>query len=389
MENKRFSVRAKMILFILSAVFLVFAVVIAYLAITTSNEAKKSAKELAVLKSQEIAVQVKNYLSQSVETASTIGNSFLALKKTGNTNREDLSYIISKNLEQNVNYLAVWTMWEPNAFDRKDKEYLEDPIYSETNGMLNRTFYKAGGQIIDEACTADQYEEDYYTQPKVKQKLTVIEPYYYTYTGDEKDNVFETSIAVPLIEGGNYLGVVGIDIELNELQKICDNVRLFKSGFARIISNSFIITATKDPSYINKNYFDYIKNDIEMVKKAITSGSNYTNEDISYINNKNVFRSYAPIKIGNSDTPWSVCVEVNKDEILQEARNKFITIILIGIIGLLLIAFLISIIARNITNPLFKGVEFAKKVAEGDLTATYDINQNDEVGDLAKTLNQW
>jgi len=375
-----------MILMILSTVFVVFAIIFSYLAISTSREAKKSATELTVSKSQEIAVQVKNYLGQAVETANTIGNSFLALKISGNANREDVSNILSKNLEENTIYLATWTMWEQNTFDGLDSKYIKDPIYSETQGMLNRTLYKVNGEIVSEACTVDQYEEDYYSLPKSNGKLTVIEPYYYTYTGDEKDNIYETSIVVPIFENGKYGGVVGIDIELTELQKICDKVKLFNTGFATIISNQFIITATKNKEYTNKNYFDFVVKDAELIKKAISAGSEFNNEDISFITKEKVFRSYVPIQIGNSTTPWSVCIEVNKDEILQEARSKFIAIILIGIFGILIIAILLSLIARSITRPLYKSVEFAKKIAEGNLEEDINIKQNDEIGILADTL---
>ncbi|MCK7495992.1 MAG: hypothetical protein MZW92_37340 [Comamonadaceae bacterium] len=110
---------------ILSTVFIVFAIIFSYLAISTSNEVKSSAKELAVLKSQEVAVQVKNYLGQAVETAYTIGNSLIALKATGNANREDVSNILSKNLEENRSHLATWTMWEANAFDKSDSKYVK------------------------------------------------------------------------------------------------------------------------------------------------------------------------------------------------------------------------------------------------------------------------
>ncbi|EFI32921.1 methyl-accepting chemotaxis sensory transducer [Desulfonatronospira thiodismutans ASO3-1] len=41
----------------------------------------------------------------------------------------------------------------------------------------------------------------------------------------------------------------------------------------------------------------------------------------------------------------------------------------------------------SITRPIFKGVEFAKSMAQGDLSQTLDINQKDEVGILAKALN--
>ncbi|MGM0497384.1 MAG: methyl-accepting chemotaxis protein [Bacteroidota bacterium] len=69
---------------------------------------------------------------------------------------------------------------------------------------------------------------------------------------------------------------------------------------------------------------------------------------------------------------------------VNQTRNALIVAILIGI------ALFISIntyISRTITNALERGVKFAKQVANGDLTTTLDIDQKDEIGDLAKAMN--
>ena len=52
------------------------------------------------------------------------------------------------------------------------------------------------------------------------------------------------------------------------------------------------------------------------------------------------------------------------------------------IIGILTAIFL----TRGITGPVARGVDFARKLAQGDLTATLDVNQKDEVGVLAQAL---
>jgi methyl-accepting chemotaxis protein len=44
-------------------------------------------------------------------------------------------------------------------------------------------------------------------------------------------------------------------------------------------------------------------------------------------------------------------------------------------------------IARGITRPISRGVDFAKAMSAGDLTQTLDIDQKDEVGILATALN--
>ncbi|MCK5543183.1 MAG: CZB domain-containing protein [Desulfobacterales bacterium] len=59
-----------------------------------------------------------------------------------------------------------------------------------------------------------------------------------------------------------------------------------------------------------------------------------------------------------------------------------VSVIAIGI-GILLTVF----IARNISRPLIKSVDFVKKIADGDLTQQININQKDEVGILAQSMN--
>jgi len=70
-------------------------------------------------------------------------------------------------------------------------------------------------------------------------------------------------------------------------------------------------------------------------------------------------------------------------EIANIASIEMIIIVLIAIISAILIGFIIS---RGITQPLAKGVLFAESLAAGDLTATLDVDQKDEVGILGNAL---
>ncbi len=62
-------------------------------------------------------------------------------------------------------------------------------------------------------------------------------------------------------------------------------------------------------------------------------------------------------------------------------------IMIFGLVAALVIGIFIAVfITRGIVIPLNKGVDFARVVAEGDLTATIDIDQKDEIGILADAL---
>lgn len=70
-------------------------------------------------------------------------------------------------------------------------------------------------------------------------------------------------------------------------------------------------------------------------------------------------------------------------ETANAATVLMIAIILIAMLFAIVIGIVIS---RGITIPLAKGVKFADQLANGDLTANLDVNQEDEVGKLAKSL---
>jgi len=57
-------------------------------------------------------------------------------------------------------------------------------------------------------------------------------------------------------------------------------------------------------------------------------------------------------------------------------------------IGTIVALLLGIIITRMITGPINKSVNLAKEIASGDLTKTVDIDQKDEIGQLAKALNE-
>ena len=67
-----------------------------------------------------------------------------------------------------------------------------------------------------------------------------------------------------------------------------------------------------------------------------------------------------------------------------EGFPRFVIIISIIVTIILLLAGYLT--HRSITKPVKKGVEFARAIESGDLTARVNINQNDEIGDLARSL---
>ena len=82
--------------------------------------------------------------------------------------------------------------------------------------------------------------------------------------------------------------------------------------------------------------------------------------------------------------------ETLNSEALSNMKGAFSGLsFLVVFMGLILFAASLAIawfLYSSIVKPLIKGVDFAKTIGSGDLTATVDVNQNDEIGVLAKEL---
>ncbi len=61
---------------------------------------------------------------------------------------------------------------------------------------------------------------------------------------------------------------------------------------------------------------------------------------------------------------------------------------LVAFMGFVLAGIVFFLVARSITRPIIRGVEFAKTMATGDLSQDLKISQKDEVGILASAMNE-
>ncbi len=69
------------------------------------------------------------------------------------------------------------------------------------------------------------------------------------------------------------------------------------------------------------------------------------------------------------------------------AVQASVTAVAIGIVIAIILAVIIAfVITRAITGALAKGVAFATELSNGNLNATLDVDQKDEIGDLAQAL---
>ena len=79
---------------------------------------------------------------------------------------------------------------------------------------------------------------------------------------------------------------------------------------------------------------------------------------------------------------------ISEDQMISKAVSTEFAVIVICAMALVIGLALAFVISRAITGPINKSVGFADTISKGDLTDQLNMDQDDEVGYLAKALNQ-
>ncbi|TVQ13207.1 MAG: methyl-accepting chemotaxis protein [Bacteroidetes bacterium] len=380
----QYSITKRLIVNILGAVIIMNVALLVFIASQTIQKGNKVADDLAIHRSESVAMDVKNYIDLAVESVSTLANTLKSLEGSENISRDDIRDIMTGVLNSNSQYLALWTLWEENTFDGKDDVYQNHPDYAETQGRLNISLFKNGNTIERELGEIADYQEDYYTLPKQNRTTTITPPYHYSFTDNEADAIYMTSVVIPVIKNNQFLGVIGLDISLENLSQLVSDVQLYTTGRASIISNDLQIAAHKNRSLLGKELTSELTVDREESISSIQKGSLYILRDNKV---ENILRTFTPLHFDKIAQPWSVMVEVPLKEVNAELKSLVIFMALIGIISILAISLIIRSISRKITQPIVRTIQSVEEVAKGNLnTEILFTERKDEIGQLAQSL---
>lgn len=175
------------------------------------------------------------------------------------------------------------------------------------------------------------------------------------------------------VEGILYVGVQ--EKNLTTLKKVFSEKQYFETGYPFMVDNqgTFIIHPVKEgENHVNAEFF----------KQLVNSGSN-KGKTFYMWEGKQKYQYFKYIDKIQS----YVSVSIYEHELLDIISQVKYAIIIAVIIGILIFVLTISLISRSITSVLNKAVNLAEKISNGDLDVNIEINQKDEVGQLANSLN--
>ncbi|MCD4773633.1 MAG: response regulator [Bacteroidales bacterium] len=380
------SINQKLLFYILTTTFIVYAVSFGYIAFKTRQDSLQNAKRLADSYTRENANLTEKILNKDMAVAKTMANTFSGYDKIPLIKRNIIyNSILTDILKNNPSYISVWLQWEISSIDNQwDKPY----------GRIRYTFYREG-ELIDYYTDTLNTEGDdigsLYHSIKIGKIDVISNPYPFNYREDSDIQVLEASLCIPIMKNGEYKGLTGIDIELEEFTKITDSIKPFEKSYAFLVANNGVLVAHPDKKNIYKK-LSSVNPDIQKAfnLEDIIQNGEFFSGIYETSKDHNNYISLSPIRIGETQTPWSLGIIVPMDIITAKTDKNFYLSVLIGIIGLLILALIVWLVSRRITRPLKNTTNILENLASGYIDDSNEIivKSYDEIGFMSIALNK-
>ncbi len=348
---KRLKLKNRMLISICLVALVCFAVTIAYNYYKFSSKAKADALAFSEESAFRYGAVVQARLEVPMDAARTLAQTFEALKMAGKPDRALMDMIQKQILERNPGFLGVWTCWEPNALDGRDKEYINAKGHDET-GRYVPYWHRGTGSIALEPLVGYDVpgDGDYYLIARDTGRETILDPYPYAIGGKD---VMLTSLVVPIKVNGKVLGVAGVDISLASMLDLIKDIKPFDTGYGYIVSNNATLTAHHKQDIIGKDFIERQRADVQQpIADAIKNGKTYSLFKVSMATGIHSFQVLTPITIGQTSTPWSFIISIPVDDVMADARRTMYTSAGIGMAALLGLILVVFFIATGIADPM-------------------------------------
>lgn len=379
-----------MLVSILSIVLIVFVSVIGFITISSYNMQEKDSINYVTAETEKYVEVAQDEVENALIIVTTLSKVFEGMKQSGNTDRAVMNEIIKNTIEDNPNLVGVWTVWEPNALDGKDSEYIDTEGHDKT-GRFIPNWNRGNGAVALEACDSTYDNSDdsglWYQTSKNSKQPAVLEPVTYRLQGED---VMLVSITSPIIYNSKVVGVVGIDISLDRLQEVISNVTFYDSGYAQLITGEGLILGHKDKELLGKNAFELLND--EELQQAIEKGEKINIDRISHSTGQEEHYVVVPINTGVTGAKWSYISVMPRNEIFKELKESTIIAVVTSIIGIIVLIGFILIITKSITGPIVHVSKIIDRLSNFDLTfdkngnVTKYSNRKDEIGLITRSL---
>lgn len=375
---RRISLRLQVLLATFALVGAGFLATVALL----THQASQAQRDTALMYAEQLARAEADRLgrpfNQARQTLRVTAQSLGGLVAARKPDRDIANAQLRAVLEGNPTLLGLSTTWEPDAFDGRDAEFANTPGH-DRSGRFVPYWYRSGGTFYLEPTKG--YDEpgagDFYLEAVRTGEEMFFDPYDYEIGGAK---VRVTSVSVPIRVDGRVAGVAGLDIAVADVQAAVAAIRLYGSGYATLVSHAGEIIG--DP------HRELLGQDVEAggmqdgAKAAIQAGQPLTVRWTDPATGRAMTRIYAPLRVGDIRTPWSLAVTVPDDELLAPVvrlRHVALGLALVSLLAVMggLTWLLDRLVLRPLGGEPARAVALAQSVAAGDLTTVVPVRAGD------------
>ncbi|PWB34349.1 chemotaxis protein [Pseudomonas sp. SDI] len=338
------------------------------------------------------ALRIQRYFMDAFQFGSGLARQVLQQQAQNPLNlRQALTAQTRAALAEKPDLLGLYLVFLPNALDANDARFVDQAeIASNETGRYSLYWSQpTAGQLNAEAMPESMLADTslsangspynrWLTCPLETGQACVVDPYYDT-IGERQ--VLMTSIALPLKKDGKIIGVMGLDISLDNLQQ------LSLDGSRELFDGSGQISIVSPAGLLAGHSLDGKQLSQKIDQLPARQGQ------------LQIASRFAPVP---GAQPWKVLLEV-PEAVLQapaielnaqlDAQNSAANLssLLIGLAAAIVGLLVIWLTARGVTRPILDVAAMLKNIAsgEGDLTRRLDYARQDELGELAGWFNRF
>ena len=354
MKMKFKSIQAKVLTSVLLLLFIIFSITVGIIVFSAQNMAVNKSIDLAMAESREYAQLIENSLEPGFSILRVLESKEERVEEITKEDPNWIKEILDKNLFNNI-----WISYS-------DKDF-------------NKRYHVENNQLIEKEISYDYIRKNKFNSE------TILEPY------TNRQDMKVTALIVPIKENGRVIGNLGLAIDFKELQNIIDGFDIFETGFGRLLSNEGLVVAHPDPNRLWNESGDFKGEKEEKYRSVVANGEVFHDDAYSASLGKKVFKSFAPVEIAKTKTPWSFGTVVPQDEMFAEVsamRNK---VIVISIVAFIILAVFITVFTNKFVATINQVKNYALSMADGDFDIEIDeelINTEDELGELATSFKE-
>ncbi len=355
-------------------------IITSFSVVTLRTESQNTAIQNINAIAEENKSVVKSEVEVAMNAARTLAHTFKSLLNEDSNfllDRDGANEIMKSILNENPQFLGVYTLWEPDAFDGLDSQYKGKLGHDDTGRFIPYWTKKDDGSFSIEplALYETEGDGDYYLLPKKNKTECVINPYIYPVQGKD---VLLTSLVVPIVHNNKFYGIAGVDFGLEFLQKLADDVNIYeKTGKLVLVSNNGTIAGVSGQADLVGKPIEELSATLKNEMFRFNSGN-----DVQKYNNGE-FTVFTSVNFGKSTTPWTTIIILPDEKVLEASVAMIWKLLLIGISLIVAALVFLLIFSGRLAAPIKMIAENAKRFALGD----FDLN-NQEQSKLDKINNR-